>query len=425
MNLKLVKIPKKTKGQFREICIPSAEQKKLLREVVPELNEKSKVLCDKDVVHGFMHMHSPVTNAKKHIGYNYTLKFDLSDFFDTVKPEHLRGKIPVEMIEKTMPNNRAYQGLPTSPIIANIAATDMDRAITKKIKDLPIVYTRYADDLCFSFNEHEHCEMLKKVIPQIVGRCGFKLNVKKTWLQDSRFGNRIITGVVVTNEGIKATRATKRKLRAANHQKNKNVIRGLNEWIKLKEPQEKDLIKPRDFTELLRVWGLANIPFETFPKKKTTKLSSDVIISGDVVQILGLSNFTSNWTSCMEHPRGMYHRGAMFWALNDSTRIAGYLAPKKTLTVSGITRPCFKARTLIHTDQNGNQYYDRIYGESTDAANNLKKVLEDANIKWVRNAEPRIRMKGLVSVELFREMPYLDSLSYGKNDNNEYYTYRS
>jgi len=425
--MKLVKIPKKTKGQFREICVPTKEEKIQFSSFLPELNRKASVLCDKETVHGFMNGKNPVTNAKKHIGKRYTLRFDLSDFFDTVKTLHLKGKLTVSEIEALMPDGRAYQGLPTSPIVANIAAIDMDKAIIKKLKTKEgIVYTRYADDLTFSFDDYSFVEFLKKEIQIIVGRCGFRLNPKKTWLQDAKFGNRIITGVCVTNDGIKPTRAIKRKIRAAAHQNKINQLKGLVEWSKLKEPntekKEKDITQEK-INELANLWNLRKIDLKQIPFKKTEDLGDDVIISGDPVQILGLSNWTTNWRSCMMHPNGQYHRGATFWLYLEGTRIAG-LKSGKSMTVAGFTRPTFAARTLIHEDENGNLYYDRIYGESYDISHKLQNKLESCGISFIRNRKKRTHIKGRVKKSKSIQ-PYFDSLSHEEIVENKKKFYRA
>jgi RNA-directed DNA polymerase len=423
--MNLVKIPKKKKGEFREICIPTKEEKYKFRKHLAALNEKAGKVCNKDVVHGFSIKRSPVTNAKMHIGFAYTLKFDLSNFFDTVKPSHLKGKLTDDQIIALMPNERAYQGLPTSPVVANIAAIDMDAAILKKIKDKNIVYTRYADDLCFSFNEFENSEFLKKVVPQIVGRCGFILNKSKTWLQDARFGNRIITGVGVSKDGILPTRSVRRKLRAAIHQKNRNAIHGLKEWTKLKEPSNNvDKIDQLKMNELCKGWNIRRIRIHNIPKKISEKLSEDVIISGDPIQILGLSNWSTNWRSCMMHPDGQYHRHAAFWLYLPGTRIAGVLSGSEK-TEFGFTRPTFRARTLVHTMQDGKVYYDQIYGESQNAIHTLQNNLELNGIFRVNGDKcpRRNSVVGSVPVKYCIGTPYMDSLRYGsiKKDNQSCY----
>lgn len=389
--MKIINIPKKTKGQFRTICVPSPEEKIIFQSFLPSLNNKAKTLCDPEITQGFLQNKSPVTNALRHVGFKYTLTFDLSDFFDTVKEIHVKGKLTHEEIAQLMPEGRAWQGLPTSPLVANIAAIPMDSAIKKKLEllkkeNIRIVYTRYADDLAFSFDDYEKVyDFLLKNIPQIVSRCGFSLNKKKTWLQDARFGNRIVTGIAVKNDGIAATRQVRRKLRAAIHQKNHNQVRGLREWIKLKLPSKKPKVNfsQSNLNALCEMWDIASFPISLIPHKETEKLTDSVVVSGDPIQILGLSNFTQNWTSCMSHPCGGYHEGAPFWVLLEGTRIAGSMVPSskpgefKTIRVGAFTRPVFNARALVHTLENGDKVYDRVYGESQQARINLEITLSD------------------------------------------------
>jgi hypothetical protein len=410
--MQIVKIPKKTKGAFREICIPSSSEKARMREYLPSLNAKAEKLCNSEVVHGFMNGKSPVTNALKHIGYQYTLKFDLSDFFDTVTPKHLKGKLTDEEVIELMPDNRAYQGLPTSPVIANLAAKEMDEAILKKIKNKEIVYTRYADDMCFSFNDFEFVAMLKTNITQIVGRCGFRLNKQKTWLQDARYGKRHVTGVAVDSEGISASRSVRRRLRAALHQKNHKEAHGLAEWVKLKVPNpDKSRIDQKSVNALCRQWKIPAVKLRHLPKKRDDiLLDNNIIITGDPIQMLGMSNFTTGWTSCMAHPHGQYHRRAPFWTYMEGTLIAG-MKSEKTLTVNGFTRPLFSARALIHEMGDGKLYFDRVYyDQSLTTYETFVGTLNNAGINHIGLCKCGVYVKGGVDMKNARATPYLDSL---------------
>jgi hypothetical protein len=410
--MNIVKIPKKSKGQFREIAIPNTEEKNLFRQHVSKLNEKTKKLCS-DVVHGFILGKSPITNAKQHIGYAYSLSFDLSNFFDTVKPSHLQGRLTKDEIQTLMPNDRAYQGLPTSPAIANLAAIDMDKAIIKKIRDLGIVYTRYADDLTFSFDSYELSQFLKKEVVQIVRRCGFIINDKKTHLQDARYGNRIITGVSVNNHAISVSRKCRKKIRAALHQKNTNSAKGLTEWSKLKEPKPKIPAKYSqvEVNALTNLWKIKKVLIQDIPDKEDIDLHNNCHISGDLVYLLGISNFATNWTSCMRHPDGCNHKKVNAWAYLAGTRVA-MLVSDQTLTVCGFTRNKMKARALVHRLRNGQQVYDRIYGESVEAQTILKEQLLANNIIPISQAEKGIKVSGNVPQSKVYKTPYLDNLGY-------------
>lgn len=251
MNYKIVYIPKKTKGKFRKIAILEPRLKKNNESWLSYLNKIQRQLCNTKIVHGFIRGASPVTNADAHIGYRYTLSFDLADFFDTVRPEmvnHLKDERGEIIFDQQLINDtffwdekdncyHAFQGIPTSPIVANLAAIGLDNKIDNICKG-KIVYTRYADDLSFSFDDYKYYEKLKQDIPKIVESEGFTINHSKTRLQDGRFRNRIITGISVGFFGIKPTRKTKRKLRAAKHNpKYKHSAVGLEEWCKLKSPK--------------------------------------------------------------------------------------------------------------------------------------------------------------------------------------------
>lgn len=406
--MQIIKIPKKTKGEFREIAVPSVEEKVKNRSHLPILNKKVETLCSKHV-HGFINKRSPVTNAKEHLGFKYSLSFDLKDFFDTVTPALLNGKLTKEQVEQCMPNQRAYQGLPTSPAIANLAAIEMDRAIIKKTNPLEIVYTRYADDLTFSFNDFKHVDYLKAEVAQIIRRCGFKVNEKKTRLQDARYGNRVITGVAV-GEILKAPRNVRRKLRAAQHQGNINEISGLKEWIKLKEPQEK---KTRPYTqdqvnELCKLWDLKVIKIHDLPFKDEDEIDGDFLITGDFAYNLGISNYTTNWTSCMTHPTGCNHKGGNLWPYMKGTRVAALLSDK-TKTFGSFERRNMKARALVHKFRDGQLGYDRVYGESDEIKAQLANWLASKGYKHLSEISGQ-KVEGQVPHRISK-MPYLDSLT--------------
>lgn len=252
--MKVVRIPKRAKGQFRTIYVPDEAEKATYRLLLPALTQVALKLCDKHVVHGFMPCRSPVTNAYAHRGYRFTLSMDLADFFDTVGAAHLYGKMGDELIASVLVDGAPRQGLPTSPIVANIAATDLDAAIVAHLaainerpaylppfpypNDPPIVYTRYADDLAFSFHCHETYVWLKLTLPALVESCGFVVNHRKTRLQDSRYGRRVITGVAIDGSDLIVPRAIRRKIRAAKDwgTKRSRSLAGLEEWAKLRLP---------------------------------------------------------------------------------------------------------------------------------------------------------------------------------------------
>lgn len=221
--MKIIKIKKKN-GKLRTIYVPNRGEKKVFRKLVPDLNQRVKQELS-DAVHGFIPGKSPVTNALAHVNKQFTTCFDLKDFFDTVKPEMVDG-IPA----KCFVDGAARQGLPTSPAVANLAAAKLDKAIIDFLKGSGVVYTRYADDLSFSYNDAKLTNKLHQAIPQIVRDYGFVINPSKTRSQWAKQGRRIITGVAVDST-IHPTRKQLRRLRAALHQNQTAKANGLSCWI--------------------------------------------------------------------------------------------------------------------------------------------------------------------------------------------------
>ena len=161
---------------------------------------------------------------------------DLANFFDSIKREHVSKLIDESILDLCLIEDSPKQGLPTSPLIATIAFLKCDEAILNTLnKD--IVYTRYADDLAFSFNDKSIHHQLISEVTQIAESNGFLINSNKTKFQSYKNGRRIITGIGVDNDKLYPTRKVIRKIRAAKHQKKKYSYLGLLEWAKCKPPK--------------------------------------------------------------------------------------------------------------------------------------------------------------------------------------------
>lgn len=237
MEYKVARIPKGN-GKFRCIYIASEKDNLQLRSLIPELERILEKSDTSKVNYAFQRDKNCALNALQHIGYRYTLSMDLENFFDSISPEHVEGVIPDSIINQCFIDGNPKQGLPTSPIISIIAFLSCDKNIVETLNKLNInaVYTRYADDLIFSFNDQKDEGKIRFVVKQIVEKHGFRINEKKTKLQNSKNGRIIITGMAVDNKGIYATRRTKKKIRAAVHQNNERSVVGLIEWSKCKLP---------------------------------------------------------------------------------------------------------------------------------------------------------------------------------------------
>ncbi len=180
---------------------------------------------------GFIKGKSIKDNAKKHEFAKTILKVDLLQFFDTIDvkrvywcfkrmgyignvcydfanlctvihPKQYWGALNIEdqkVISRRIGTNSRVlpQGAPTSPLLANIVASKMDKRFQKLAEQLGFFYTRYADDLTFSVREGAQLPSLN-VIYKIIEEEGFFPNKRKT-----KFSNKghaqYVTGLTIAN----------------------------------------------------------------------------------------------------------------------------------------------------------------------------------------------------------------------------------
>jgi RNA-directed DNA polymerase len=239
-------IPKRSGGS-RTITAPKRALKAAQRWVLRNIAEKLPV---HGAAHGFLAARSIVTNAKAHAGADVVVKVDVKDFFPTVTWRRVKGlfrkaglneatatmlamvctEAPRDVVEfrgRTLfvaSGPRALpQGAPTSPAITNAICLRLDRRMSGLARALGMVYTRYADDLTFSWRKSDDrarapIGALLGGVKKILRAEGFVLHPDKTMVM--RDGDRQkVTGLVVNKaEGVPAARVpreTVRKLRAA------------------------------------------------------------------------------------------------------------------------------------------------------------------------------------------------------------------
>lgn len=261
-------IPKRD-GTPRTIHAPKpglkAAQRWMLRQVAERLPVHS-------AAHGFLPDRSIVTNAAAHAGADVLVKLDIKDFFPTVTWRRVKGLLrkaglgegiatilsllateaPREVVQfrgKTLhvaTGPRALpQGAPTSPALTNALCVRLDRRLSGLARALGLRYTRYADDLTFSWRRPAAAPKgkgkskvaeapvrapvgaLLRGVGQIVLAEGFRLHKDKTRVL--RLGDRQrVTGLVVNRlpAGVEAPaarvpREVVRRLRAAIHNREK------------------------------------------------------------------------------------------------------------------------------------------------------------------------------------------------------------
>jgi RNA-directed DNA polymerase len=108
------------------------------------------------------------------------------------------------------------QGAPTSPLLSNLALVNFDEAVTKIAMENGLVYTRYADDLCFST---EALDFTRKRAAHVIGLVfaamggiGLSPNVSKTRVI-SPGARKVVLGLLVDGAKPRLSREFRSRLR--------------------------------------------------------------------------------------------------------------------------------------------------------------------------------------------------------------------
>ena len=251
MDYKEYVIPKKN-GKTRKIVAPDEELKAYQRGWLMELEKIFHIECRKhgiaglDMFHGFLHGKNCITAAHKHIGYSCSLMMDISNFFDSVFINHIH---PDYNLDPMLFHRDGYaaQGFPSSPMVANIAAVQVMAMIYSELKAaLPytgFAITIYADDVTVSLTDDDYTHVVQRIVTRAFNDHSFVINERKTRIKYAKYGWRRILGVNVGEHGVRATRKTMRKIRAAKHQaqNEKRAARsagGLVTWSKCILPKK-------------------------------------------------------------------------------------------------------------------------------------------------------------------------------------------
>jgi len=237
-------VPKRD-GSARLISAPKPELKAAQRWIAREVTEHLPV---HGAAHGFLTGRSIASNAQVHAGARVVVKLDIRGFYPTVTMRRVKGllrraglgeQVATLMAllatesprEEVVTHGKTHyvaigprslpQGAPTSPSITNALCLRLDCRLSGLARKLGCRYTRYADDLTFSWHGEAKPEVgaLLRAVRGIVHAEGFEIHTKKTRVM--RAGARQkVTGLIVNRVGaeqasVRVPRETQRALRAA------------------------------------------------------------------------------------------------------------------------------------------------------------------------------------------------------------------
>jgi S1-C subfamily serine protease len=181
---------------------------------------------------------SIVTNAERHLGKRHVFNLDLEDFFGSIhfgRVKNLFKSVPfcfptnvaTILAQICCVDGRLPQGAPTSPVVSNMIAWKLDGQLQELAKVMHCTYTRYADDISFSFTCSQ-ARLPEEIVvfgdgiaspghelTQIIRDNGFRINYGKVRLA-SRTMRMEVTGLTV-NRRLNVRRRYVRQVSAMLH----------------------------------------------------------------------------------------------------------------------------------------------------------------------------------------------------------------
>ncbi|MBI4559910.1 MAG: RNA-directed DNA polymerase [Candidatus Hydrogenedentes bacterium] len=213
-------IPKRS-GGTRTISVPSQELKAVQKRILRRLFQRLKA---HPTVTGFERGHSIVTNALCHVGKAVVVRMDIKDFFASTSAKRVDAYFrtigwdseAAGLLGQLCTHRGGLpQGAPTSPRIANVVNYRMDARLAGLATKQGAAYTRYADDLTFSF-ENDDATAVRRVVRTaklILKDEGYEVHHRKKLQVRRRHQRQTVTGLVV-NQVASLPRKTRRWLRA-------------------------------------------------------------------------------------------------------------------------------------------------------------------------------------------------------------------
>lgn len=229
----------KRNGTPRVINEPRQSLKDLQEKVLAYLYKHAGQA--KPCVHGFTPKRSIVTNAQKHCSpkTQHLLNIDIEDFFPSITFYRVRGllqnkpfdfsyQVATVLAHLCTFNGVLPQGAPTSPLLANLTCRSLDNALMDLAKRHRATYTRYADDITFSFSVQRSVNLpanicsfdsgiltLGEELRAIVSSQSFRINPSKSRLS-TRLHRLEVTGITI-NEFPNVKRVFIDRIRGALH----------------------------------------------------------------------------------------------------------------------------------------------------------------------------------------------------------------
>jgi len=199
----------KADGTLRQLVEPDEKLKRIQRKILKTLLKNASIHPS---AVGFRRKKSTADHAWSHAGAATIITADIEDFFPQTKTHRVEAWWKNYFIEQPEAESAARlltllttykgslpQGAPTSPTLSNILNYDMDAALERRVVASGGRYTRYCDDMAFSWGGIGDVPSdFEAAVRSIVQEYGYHLHRWEVWnAQDEPE----LTGIILARHG--------------------------------------------------------------------------------------------------------------------------------------------------------------------------------------------------------------------------------
>ncbi len=225
--------PKKG-GGHREIVEPDIKLKRVQREILARYLETEQ---PHPAAIAYRKKKSIADHVWAHAGAEVLVTADVQDFFPSTREARVqdwwRERVADDLARLltllTTYRGELPQGAPTSPGLSNLVNCELDERLTGRASAAGARYTRYCDDMVFSWREGSGPPSdFENSVRAVLHEFGYTLHLEKGWRVYHRRDEPEITGVILTRHGrVCLPDNLRRAMRALTHSKDPRDARRL------------------------------------------------------------------------------------------------------------------------------------------------------------------------------------------------------
>ena len=197
----------KPDGRERRLLAPSPALKRLQRKLLHNYLARLPVHpCATAYYPGA----STVLNARPHARSGLIATVDLRDFFESTGATRVRRFFVKEgwrdeslqtLMRLCVFRDGLPQGAPTSPCLSNLANVRLDERLQDLARRAGAFYTRYGDDLTFSWASDHMPSGFLHAVEDVLGAEGYEIQPRKGWRVTLISDRPLVTGLVLAGDG--------------------------------------------------------------------------------------------------------------------------------------------------------------------------------------------------------------------------------